>query len=125
MATIISFPRTNEYDGQTVSTVDRVAGVRYGNASKPRMEIRYGDDSVYKLDKVIVDYLKTPQTVKLTQDQLDSQIDTSQILEFPDYVCNEIVNELVRIIMENAGDQRIKTQPLISESIAVSNATQS
>mgnify|MGYP006956371285 CR=1 FL=1 len=68
MATMISFPRTNEYDGQEVSTVDRVAGVRYGNASKPRMEIRYGDDSIYKLDKVIVDYLKTPQTVKLTQD---------------------------------------------------------
>jgi len=29
------------------------------------------------------------------------------MLEFPDYVCQEIINELVHIIMENIGDGRI------------------
>jgi len=29
------------------------------------------------------------------------------MLEFPDYVCHEIVNELVHIIMENITDPRL------------------
>jgi hypothetical protein len=52
------------------------------------MEIRYGtDDTVFELKKVIVDYIKTPQYFRLTQDQVDRTVDTSQIMEFPDYVC--------------------------------------
>lgn len=52
------------------------------------MEIRYGkDDSLFALENVYVDYLKTPQTIRLTQEQLDLTEDTSQMMEFPDYVC--------------------------------------
>jgi len=29
------------------------------------------------------------------------------MLEFPDYVCQEIINELVHIVMENISDQRL------------------
>jgi hypothetical protein len=69
------------------------------------MEIRYGkDDEIFELDKVYVDYLKTPQHIRLTQQQIDLTEDTSQILEFPDYVCQEIINGLVRLVMENASD---------------------
>lgn len=72
------------------------------------MEIRYGkDDSVFEPVLVRVDYLKTPQYIRLTQEQLDSTIDTSQVLEFPDYVCQEILNGLVKLIMENASDPRL------------------
>lgn len=95
------------------------AQVRYGNASKVLMEIRYGeDDSVYKLFAVMVDYIKAPQHLRLTQTQLDKTLDTSQILEFPDYVCQEITNELVHIIMENQMDPKLQTHPLVSQSIA-------
>ena len=65
-----NFPRTiklGKPDSRTVSTVDRDAGTRYGNASNVRMEIRYGhDDSVFKLEKVFMDYIKSPQTIRLT-----------------------------------------------------------
>lgn len=65
-----NFPRTiklGKPDSRTVSTVDRDAGTRYGNASNVRMEIRYGhDDSVFKLEKVFIDYIKSPQTIRLT-----------------------------------------------------------
>ncbi|MEE0040961.1 hypothetical protein [Catenibacterium sp.] len=65
-----NFPRTiklGKPDYRTVSTVDRDAGTRYGNASNVRMEIRYGhDDSVFKLEKVFIDYIKSPQTIRLT-----------------------------------------------------------
>jgi len=72
------------------------------------MEIRYGNDStVFEPLMVRVDYLKTPQYIRLTQEQLDRTEDTSQIIEFPDYVCQEIINVLVKLIMENASDPRL------------------
>lgn len=46
------------------------------------MEIRYGKDtSTFELDKVFIDYIKTPQYIRLTQEQIDTVEDTSQILE--------------------------------------------
>lgn len=97
----------------------RVAETRYGNKSKVRMEIRYGkDDKVFKLNKIFIDYLKAPQFIRLTQDQIDEVEDNSQIVEFPDYVCQEIVNELIKLLMENASDPRLQTHIPISQSIA-------
>lgn len=92
---------------------------RYGNASPVRIEIRYGrDDTVFKLKNIYVDYLKTPQHIRLTPTQVDLTNDTSQLLEFPDYVCQEIINELVMLIMENEGDGRLQTFIPLSQSIA-------
>ena len=102
-----------------ISTVERAAQIRYGNASIARMEIRYGTDtSVFELSRVYIDYIKAPQHIRLTQEQLDLTEDTSQVLEYPDYVCQEIINELVHIIMENIGDQKLQTHPVVSQSIA-------
>ena len=106
------------------SNVERSAKVRYGNASEVRLEIRYGTDtSIFDLDgdvggRVYIDYIKAPQNIRLTQEELDWTEDRSQMLEYPDYVCQEIVNELVHIIMENISDQRIQTHPVVSQSIA-------
>ena len=116
-----NFPRTitlgTPYTAD-VSTVEREAGVRYGNASNVRMEIRYGQDDVFTLEKVIVDYLKAPQVIRLTQEQVNLTQDTSQIMEFPDYVCQEIINELTRLVMENTADPRLQTNTIVTQSIA-------
>lgn len=102
---------------------EKGAYLRYGNRSEVRIEIRYGtDDSVFKLTDVYVDYIKAPQHIRLTQYQLDRTEDVSQLLEYPDYVCQEIINELVHLIMENISDQRLQTHPVVSQSIA--NPTQ-
>jgi hypothetical protein len=99
----------------TVSLVDKDAYIRHSNPSSIRCEIRYGkDDSVFKLEEVVVDYIKSPQCVKLTQEQMDLTIDTSQIMEFPDYVCQEIINELVHLVMENGSDARLQTHIPVS-----------
>lgn len=99
--------------------VEHYPGIRYGNHSPVRMEIRYGkDDSVFLLKKVYVDYLKTPQYIRLTQEQLDKTEDTSQIMEFPDYVCQEIINGLVTLILENSSDQRLQTNLAVNQTIA-------
>lgn len=117
-----NFPRTiklGKPDSRTVSTVDRDTGTRYGNASNVRMEIRYGhDNSVFSLEKVFIDYIKSPQTIRLTQEQVNLTEDTSQIMEFPDYVCQEIINELTMLVMENTADPRLQTNPTVTQSIA-------
>lgn len=117
-----NFPRTiklGKPDSRTVSTVDRDTGTRYGNASNVRMEIRYGhDDSVFKLEKVFIDYIKSPQTIRLTQEQVNLTEDTSQIMEFPDYVCDQIINELTMLVMENTADPRLQTNTIVTQSIA-------
>lgn len=98
--------------------VERVAQQRYGNTSKVRLEIRYGQDrNTFELDKVHIDYLKAPQHLCLTQKQYDLVEDTSQILEWPDYVCQEILNELTHIVMENIQDPRIMNHSVMSQTI--------
>lgn len=117
-----NFSRTitlGEPDNRTVSTVERDTGTRYGNASNVRMEIRYGhDSSVFLLEKVFIDYIKSPQTIRLTQEQVNLTEDTSQIMEFPDYVCQEIINELTMLVMENTADPRLQTNTTVTQSIA-------
>ena len=117
-----NFSRTitlGEPDNRSVSTVERDAGTRYGNASNVRMEIRYGhDNSIFSLEKVFIDYIKSPQTIRLTQEQVNLTEDTSQIMEFPDYVCQEIINELTMLVMENTADPRLQTNPTVTQSIA-------
>lgn len=94
-------------------------GVRYGNNSSVRMEIRYGkDNTLFELKQVYVDYLKAPKFIRLTQDQVDEVEDNTQLIEFPDYVCQEIVNELIKLLMENGSDPRLQTNIPVNQSIA-------
>jgi hypothetical protein len=112
-------PKSISIGGSEVSNVERGAGIRYGNTSEVRLEIRYGtDNSVFQLTDVYVDYIKSPQHIRLTQEEIDKTVDESQLLEYPDYVCQEIINELVHLIMENISDQRLQTHPVVSQSIA-------
>jgi hypothetical protein len=54
----------------------------------------------------------------LTQEQVNLTEDTSQVMEFPDYVCQEIINELTTLVMENTADPRLQTNIPINQSIA-------
>ena len=110
---------TNISFGDSYKDSSKTANTRYGNASRKFMEVRYGTDvETFTLVGVNVDYIMAPQFIRLTQKQIDKVQDESQILEFPDYVCQEILNELVHIIMENISDQRLQTHPVVSQSIA-------
>lgn len=90
---------------------------RIGNTA-PNIEIRAGQLSpVFALNSITIDYLKTPMLVNLTTEQVDSPVDTSQEMEFPDYVCQEIIKELTVLVMENASDPRLQTNPMVNQSI--------
>lgn len=116
----ISLTLPNQQNGSAlVSLVEKHAYLRHANPSTVRCEIRYGKDtSVFELEQVIIDYLKAPQVIRLTQEQIDATEDYSQILEYPDYVCQEIINELVHLVMENTADPRLQTHIPVTQSIA-------
>ena len=116
---IVGPSRTITIGGKQKSLITKEAANRYGNVQPIRVEIRYGSmPANLELDAIYVDYLKTPQYDELTQDQLDLVEDTSQLLECPDYVCYEIVGELVKLFMENASDPRLQTNIPINQTIA-------
>lgn len=104
---------------QQVSLVEKPIAFRAGNASNVRCEIRYGkDDSLFQLVEVQIDYVKCPQFIRLTQEQIDLTEDTSQIMEFPDYINQEIINELVHLVMERVNDPRLGNNIQMTQSIA-------
>lgn len=114
-----NFSRTFKLNNKDESLVEKNIAVRVGNPSNVRLEIRYGkDDTLFQLKEVHIDYVKVPQYIRLTQEQIDLTEDTSQIMEFPDYVNQEIINELVHLVMERTSDPRLSTNIQMSQSIA-------
>lgn len=118
-----NFQRTFQLkQGETtkdISLVEKPTAVRVANPSNVRCEIRYGkDDSLFQLVEVQIDYVKSPQFIRLTQEQIDLTEDTSQIMEFPDYVNQEIINELVHLVMEHSNDPRLVNNIQMTNTIA-------
>ena len=118
----------NKKNNETPSTLvdsNNKQGDRLSNPSIVRLELRYGnDDGVFIPNNIYVDYLKSPMYIRLTQEQINSTLDYSQVLEFPDYVCFEIANIFVRLLMENTSDPRLQTNMPINNTIAAPAAIQ-
>ena len=126
-----NFPRTFDVDfdgngeiaadgSETFSSIEKPAGSRHANSSRVKVEIRCGRDMsiIFSLSAVQIDYVIAPQCIRLTQEQLDSDEDISQVMEFPDYVNQEIVNELVNLVMRKINDPSLATHLQITQSIA-------
>jgi hypothetical protein len=56
--------------------------------------------------------------VELTKEHLDSVVDNSPVLQFSNYVCMQIVNELVKLLLENTSDPRLQTNIPVNQTIA-------
>ena len=115
-----NFQRTFKLsNNKDISLVEKPTATRISNPSNARCEIRYGrDDSLFQLVEVQIDYVKSPQFIRLTQEQIDLTEDTSQIMEFPDYVNQEIINELVHLVMEHSNDPRLANNIQMTNTIA-------
>ena len=113
---------SKDLDAQIMTSTDREStnpdGNRVANASDVRIEIRFGDDdSVFTPKFAYIDYIKAPMFIQLTYDDITSTEDHTRVLEFPDYVCFEIVNEFVKLLMENASDPRLQTNFAVNQTI--------
>ena len=119
-----SFDRTfegyNESGNTENNLIEKPAGSRHANSSRVKVEIRCGRDksNIFSLSAVQIDYVKAPQFIRLTQEQLDSDEDISQVMEFPDYVNQEIVNELVNLVMRKTNDPSLQAHLQMTQSIA-------
>ena len=91
-------------------------GSRISNQSDIKMDIHCGQGN-WDLNKVYVTYLKSPRYVSMTYDQVLQANDTTDVLEFPDYVCYEIINICTRLLLENASDPRLTTHIPINQSV--------
>jgi hypothetical protein len=88
------------------------------NSTKSVLEIRVGDERTKKTPtSAYIDYLKTPKVINLTDDDLENDDDLTAELEFPEYACFEIINEFVKLLLENASDPRLQTNIPINQSI--------
>ena len=106
------------YDPDRTDSV-KPADIRLANASNVRMEIRYGNDTdIFEPVCVYVDYIKAPMFIRLTYQDITNDEDRTRPLEFPDYACYEIVNEFVKLLMENASDPRLQTNYAINQTVA-------
>lgn len=106
---------------QAPTTLNEVknAGDRTSNAENVMIEIRYGiDTSIFPITGLQIDYLRVPQWMLLTQTMIDNPVDISATVEFPDYVCHEIIKELVSLLMENASDPRLQTNIPVNQKIS-------
>ena len=114
------FDRSFDYDGAEEDAIEKPAGSRHANSSRVKVEIRCGRDksNIFSLSAVQIDYVKAPQFIRLTQEQLDSDEDISQVMEFPDYVNQEIVNELVNLVMRKTNDPSLQAHLQMTQSIA-------
>lgn len=121
------FPKANEILAPTNSKMDnlimslngtdRIKGGRHSNPSPVLMEIRCGKTDLYYPRIAHIDYIKSPMRVILSEAELDG-VDRSQVLEFPDYICYEIINDIVKLVLENSSDPRLNTNPVVNQSIA-------
>ena len=110
---------------EAASGTTRTNGERYGNFSKVRMEIHCGNDfSIFEPERIYIDYIKSPMFIELTYAQSIATDDTTNELEFPDYVCYEIINEFIKLLMENSSDPRLQTNIPINQTIANPLASQ-
>ena len=87
--------------------------------NKPVVRIHVGQAHDYmELAMVEVDYLKVPEFVQVRDEDVFSvSTDNSQVLEFPNYLLNEIVKRCTIYLLEKASDQRIQTQPAFNQEI--------
>ena len=114
------FEEKEDTTAESKNAVEKPEGSRHANSSRVKVEIRCGRDksNIFSLSAVQIDYVKAPQFIRLTQEQLDSDEDISQVMEFPDYVNQEIVNELVNLVMRKTNDPSLQAHIQMTQSIA-------
>ena len=87
------------------------------NEKQGAIQLYYGDPNKFSVESFTIDYLKTPALITMTPAERDSVLDTTTSLEFPEYVCNEIIKRTVKLILENQNNPRIQTHIPTNQTI--------
>ncbi len=83
------------------------------------VKIDHGDSEKYTLEFILFKYLRTPTIFTSDDLDLDNMGVNSTELEYSNYVCYEIINDITKLILENASDPRLQSNIPVNQSIAV------
>lgn len=88
--------------------VDQVT-TQYQNT--PHIEVHAGKvPKGFSLQMIEVDYLKLPEIILLTEDEVYQEVDDkSQLLEWPDYLNSDIIKQIVSYFIENEFNPRLQS----------------
>ena len=96
----------------------------YKFSSNNTIEIYCGDLDNLELTNITIEYIREPEKVGLKLEQLNDPENYKPVtLEFPDYICREIINELISLVMANQADERLAVYPQVNQSIAAHQQT--
>lgn len=96
-----------------------------------KLEVTFGDspylldehnqliipDAKVELEKVYYEYLKVPDKMTLTYEELDEISDSSQLMEFSEDVCGEIIKETIKLVALKTGNPLIQNYDQINMSV--------
>lgn len=97
--------------------------IEYTNAAPVMLEIITSTEEEAGIESIYITYLHNPEPIILSEDDygwddtLFEEEDKSAVLEFPDYVCYEIINEFVKLLLENASDQRLQSNMAVNQTV--------
>jgi hypothetical protein len=88
--------------------------------NKPKIRIYIGSkNTVMELRSIEFNYLKVPEVVTLNDSDIFSiATDTSQLIELPDYLKNEIVKRCAIFLLEKVGDPRVQSHPMFNQEMS-------
>ena len=75
------------------------------------------DESKIKISTITIEYLRQPVYVTLTEDEILAENDTSQVLEFPRDIEEEITKIMMANLLERGGSQRLSTNPTVTKTV--------
>lgn len=107
-------------EDRDIDTLFKDSGDRNTNPTKATIKLEYGESERWAPKELIVTYLRSPRYVTMTEEDLWAFEDNTPVLEFPDYMCYEIINTYVKLLFENMSDPRLQTNMAVNQSIAVS-----
>lgn len=121
----------DEYEvGTRRMTADQIGGIVRDAYNRPsykqvyhfaqdnQIQILSGTHEKMRLARVLFIYLQNSERYDLKQNQLDDETtDTSKLLRWPKYVTDQVINEAVKLMLENGANPRLNTQPLVNQTI--------
>lgn len=76
------------------------------------------DPKRIKISSISIEYITQPLLVDLTEEQIEADLDTSQVLEFSTEVGEEIIKLALRLILERGSDPRLQSHAAVNQSIS-------
>lgn len=71
-----------------------------------------------EISNITIEYLMQPTYVDLTEEEVEADEDTSQVLEFSKDVGEEIVKVALKLILERGTDPRLQSHVAVNQSIS-------